>query len=202
MGTHPKHLPADERRAVTVEAVVSLAGESNPAEITTAAIAKRMNLTHGALFRHFASKDAIWQAVMEWVARSLLDRLERAAEGVESPLAAMEAMFLGHVAFVSEHPGIPRMMFGELQRKDTSPAKLMARTLMAQYSERLRLQVQRGIATGEIAADTDPGAAAMLFIGMVQGIVMQSMIANDPKVLAHEAPKAFAVFRRGLAATR
>ena len=53
MDTHPKHLPADERRAVTVESVVALAGSQNPSEITTAAIAKHMNLTQGALFRHF-----------------------------------------------------------------------------------------------------------------------------------------------------
>ena len=48
MDTHPKHLPADERRAVTVESVVALAGSQNPSEITTAAIAKHMNLTQGA----------------------------------------------------------------------------------------------------------------------------------------------------------
>ena len=36
MQTNPKHLPADERRAVTVEAVVELAAEQNPSEITTA----------------------------------------------------------------------------------------------------------------------------------------------------------------------
>ncbi|WP_274378370.1 hypothetical protein [Thiobacillus denitrificans] len=42
MSTHVKHLPADERRAVTVEAVVELAAEQNPNDITTSAIAKRM----------------------------------------------------------------------------------------------------------------------------------------------------------------
>ena len=56
MDTHPKHLPADERRAVTVESVVALAGSQNPSEITTAAIAKHMNLTQGALFRHFPNR--------------------------------------------------------------------------------------------------------------------------------------------------
>ena len=65
MESNIKHLPADERRAVTVEAVIALAAEQNPGEITTAAIAKRMGLTQGALFRHFPSKDAILQAVME-----------------------------------------------------------------------------------------------------------------------------------------
>lgn len=58
MRTLVKHLPADERRAVTVEAVIELAAEQNPNDITTSAIAKRIGLTQGALFRHFPSKDA------------------------------------------------------------------------------------------------------------------------------------------------
>ncbi|MDE2380483.1 TetR family transcriptional regulator, partial [Bradyrhizobium sp.] len=57
-----KYLSAEERRRLTVETVVSLAAAQNPSEITTAAIAARMHVTQGALFRHFPSKDAIWQA--------------------------------------------------------------------------------------------------------------------------------------------
>ncbi len=40
-----KYLPADERRAVTVEAVIELAAQQNPSEISTAAIAKHMGVT-------------------------------------------------------------------------------------------------------------------------------------------------------------
>src|SRR5690606_29254260 len=55
-----RKIPADERRNVTVEAVIDLAGKTNPGDITTAAIAKHMKLTQGAIFRHFPNKDAIW----------------------------------------------------------------------------------------------------------------------------------------------
>src|SRR3989337_465484 len=99
MQANPKHLPADKRRAVTVEAVVELASEQNPNDITTAAIAKRMNLTQGAIFRHFPSKDSIWQAVMEWVARRLLGRTDKAVKAAASPIAALEAMFMTHIDF-------------------------------------------------------------------------------------------------------
>ena len=56
MSGHSRHLPADERRAATVEAVVDLAAEQNPSDITTTAIAQRMGLTQGALFRHFPTR--------------------------------------------------------------------------------------------------------------------------------------------------
>jgi AcrR family transcriptional regulator len=198
MKTNIKHMPADERRAVTVEAVVELAGSQNPSEITTAAIAKHMNLTQGALFRHFPSKDAIWQAVMEWVAEGLLARIDRAAQDIESPLAALQAMFMSHVEFVAEHPGVPRMMFGELQRAEQTAPKRIVQTLIQRYGERLQRLIEDGKARGELSATLDSEAAATLFIGTIQGLVMQSLLAGDVTRIRKHAPRVFAIYQRGI----
>lgn len=198
VNTRPKHLPADERRIVTVESVVALAGSQNPSEITTAAIAKHMNLTQGALFRHFPNKEAIWQAVMEWVATHLLARIDRSAQGIDSPLAAMEAMFMSHIEFVVEHPGVPRMMFGELQRAESTPAKRMVQTLIRRYAERLNQLIEKGKSSGEISMSLDNEAAATLFIGTIQGLVMQSLIAGDVKRIRDDAARVFAIYCRGI----
>lgn len=192
------YLPADERRAVTVDTVLALAAESNPGEITTAAIAKRMNVTQGALFRHFPSKEAIWQSVMEWVADRLDARLERAAAAAPTPLAALRGMFLQHVAFVAEHPGVPRMMFGELQRAAPTPAKRVAAQMLGRYSERVRVLLEQARAQGEVAAEVDTQAAAVLFIGMIQGLVMQSLLAGEPGRLQTQAPALFVLYERSL----
>lgn len=197
-----RHLPADERRAVTVEAVVALAASRNPSEITTAAIAEHMHVTQGALFRHFTGKDAIWQAVMEWVAGRLLSRVDRSIEGADSPLAALEAVFMRHVEFVAEHPGVPRIMFGELQRAEQTAAKRAVQTLIRHYGERVRRLVEQGKAAGELDPALDADAAATLFIGTVQGLVMQSLIAGDVEHIRREAPRVFAIYRRGIGRAR
>lgn len=195
-----KNLPAEERRNVTVEAVVELAGTTNPGDITTAAIARHMNLTQGALFRHFPSKEALWQAVMKWVAASLMARIDRAAEDIESPLERMEAMFLAHVAFVADHPGAPRMLLGELQGARETPAKRLAQAMMAQYAARLHELIEAGKACGELRPDLGGEAAATLFIGTVQGLVVQSLIRGDMSHMTEAAPGVFAIYRRGIEA--
>jgi AcrR family transcriptional regulator len=194
----PTKLPAEERKAVTVEAVIALAGSQNPSDITTAAIAKHMNLTQGALFRHFPSKDSIWQSVMAWVQDRLLARIDRAAEGISSPLAAMQAMFMSHIDFVIEHPGVPRMMFGQLQNTEPTEAKKMAQTLIQRYLERLCKRIELGKAAGEIALAVDTHAAAVLFVGTIQGLVMQSMLSNDVPRMRSDAPGVFAIYQRGI----
>jgi len=198
MSGHPKHLPADERRAATVEAVIKLAAEQNPSDITTTAIAQRMGLTQGALFRHFPTKDAILEAVMTWVAERLLSRVDKAAQNSASPLAALEAVFMAHIDFVSEHPGVPRMLFGELQRSGDTLPKKMVQTLIQRYGERLRHHLERGKAIGELDANLDIEAASVSFIGSIQGLVMQSLIADDTARIRRDAPGVFAIYCRGI----
>lgn len=198
MSSRTRPLPADERRAATVEAVIELAAEQNPGDITTAAIAQRMGLTQGALFRHFPNKDAILAAVLGWVSERLLAQLDQAAASAPSPLAALEAMFMAHVGFVARHPGVPRMLFGELQRPDATLPKRIVQALIQGYAQRLRGYLAAGIARQELDPSLDVDAAATLFIGTVQGLVMQSLIAGDVMRVHHDAPGVFAIYRRGI----
>ena len=198
MTERPRHLPADERRAATVAALIELAAQQNPSDITTAAIAERMGLTQGALFRHFPSKDAILEATMAWVSERLLARVDKAARGAASPLGALEAMFMAHIDFVARHPGVPRMLFGELQRPGDTPPKRLVRRLIQQYGVRLRGVIEAGKAQGEIDATLDADAAVVLFIGTIQGLVMQSLLSGKVKQIRRAAPGAFAIYRRGI----
>ena len=193
-----KHLRADERRDLTVRTVVDLAAEQNPSEITTAAIAKRMNVTQGALFRHFPNKDAILEAVVDWVADRLLHRLDEAAAGASGALDALEAMFMAHIEFIVLHPGVPRMLFGQLQSPGSTPAKRMAKALLKRYSERLHKLMEQGKQSGGLDADLDVDNASVLFIGTIQGLVMQSLIAGNVAQIRAQAPAVFAIFRRGI----
>ena len=202
MKNNPARCPADERKKVTIEAVVELAAEQNPSEITTAAIAKRMNLTQGALFRHFPNKDGIWQAVMDWVAERLLGRIDKAIQSASSPLGALEAIFMTHIDFVTLHPGVPRMIFGELQHAGDTTTKKMARTLLSRYGDRLRLLIEKGKSQGELATEVDTTSAITLFIGMIQGLVMQSLLADDIHRMRLDAPGGFATYRRGIGRKR
>lgn len=201
-GQPGRHLSGDERRATTVEAVLQLAAEQNPGEITTAAISQRLRLTSGALFRHFPTKEAIWEAVMAWVSDRLLARVAEAAERVGSPVARLEAVFLAHADFVARHPGVPRMLFSELQRPADSPVKGLVRALMAKYSERLRRLLAEGKACGEVAEEIDEAAAATMFIGTMQGLVMQAMLGGAATGVRKAAPAAFALYRRAIGRTR
>jgi hypothetical protein len=104
------------------------------------------------------------------------------------------------VSFVIEHPGVPRMIFGELQHAEATPAKRVVRELMRRYGERLTRKIEEAKELGEVAAEIDSRAAAILFIGMLQGLVMQSMLAGNIEAARINAAGVFEIFRRGVAA--
>jgi AcrR family transcriptional regulator len=160
-----------------------------------------MGLTQGALFRHFPNKDAILQAVMEWVAERLMSLIEKVINAELSPLTALESIFMAHVDFITKHPGIPRMLFGELQRSEETAPKRITQTLIRRYAEHLNRLFEQGKTCGELDGDFDNEAAATLFIGTIQGLVMQSLIAGDVSHMRRNAPKVFAIYQRGIRST-
>ncbi|MDD2462951.1 MAG: TetR/AcrR family transcriptional regulator [Desulfobulbus sp.] len=198
MGPKSKHLPAEERRAVIIESVVTLAGAQNPNKITTAAIASHMNLTQGAIFRHFPNKEAIWTAVMEWVEERLLTLIKRSAKQGDPSLTTLQTIFMKHIEFVANHPGVPRIMFGELQRAESTPAKRVVQTILQRYGAYLQGLLKNGKKTGELSPNLDTEAATMLFIGSIQGLIMQSLLAEDVEQMLLNAPRVFAIYRRGI----
>ncbi len=200
MKTPPKYLRASDRRRATVEAVVALAASHNPSEITTTAIAHEMGLTQGAVFRHFATKDTILQAVMKWVAAGLMSRVDVAIETMASPLLALEALFMAHVEFVASHPGVPRILLSELQRAEPSPPKRIAQAFLRRYGQRVSQLLADAKQRGQLHAALDTEAAAILFVGTVQGLVLQGLLAGDVTRIRRDAPRVFAIYRRGIEA--
>lgn len=192
-----KTLTSEQRQERIIRAVTTLAASRGPQAVTTAAIAAEMGVTQGAVFRCFASKDHIWRAVLGWTEQTLLARLDAAAAGL-APLPALEAMFLAHADFIVENPGVPRILFAELQRPDATPARDVARRLVEAYAARIVGTIAAAQTSGVIARDVAPRTAATLFIGAMQGLMMQSLIRGDAAGLRATARDVFAVYARAL----
>ncbi len=199
----PRHrLKTDERQREIVAAVLSLARERGPDSITTQAIADRIGVTQGALFRHFPDKEAIWLAVFAWVRESLSAVLDGAMRKADSPLSQLKQAFLAHVAFVAANPGVPRVLFHELQYPGDSPVRAEVGAMITTYSKRLASLFTQAKAVGELPADLDSTLAPVLFIGAIQGLVIQSALAGDEAAMMKRARQLFPVLLHGYCGRR
>jgi AcrR family transcriptional regulator len=192
-------LPTEQRQASLVQAAVRLAAEHSPAQVTTADLAQAVGISQGAVFRHFASKEDLWLAALDWASERLLGEVDAAAAGAPHPLAALQAVFQAHVAFVIRHPGVPRLIFQELQHAADTPLKARVRGLMQGYRALVTGLLAQAREQGQLRPEADLEAATVLFIGSVQGLVMQALVSGQVAGMALLAPRVFRHFLFGFA---
>lgn len=193
-----RRLSTEERQSEIIRVAVDLAADKGVDSVTTQDMADAMHLTQGAIFRHFATKDDIWVAVIEWVRGRLMKVLDKAAADATDPLDAIERMFSAHIAFVSKHPAIPRLLFSELLHKKNSKLRQLIQGIISGYESRVAALLEQAKSQSLVSPDLDSQSAAVLYIGMIQGLVMQSNIFGGKRALLQEALKTFPIFLHGI----
>ncbi|KJC43982.1 transcriptional regulator [Bradyrhizobium sp. LTSPM299] len=97
-----------ERREKTKAAIVKAArrifGERGFAATTIDDIAAGARVAKGAVYHHFATKEAVFEAVFEQVSLDLVADLDRISRAENDPLAAMAAGTQGYFAACSKGP--------------------------------------------------------------------------------------------------
>lgn len=190
------------RRQQIVDAALQLAQDQAPEAISTQAIADAAGISQGGLFRHFPTKDAIWAAAVGWVREHFLAAIDAAAEAEADPLRKLEAMFLAHAQFVFEHPAMPRLVFHELQRPIESALRAEVRSVLVGYRSRVMKELQASMASGRVPASLNLSAGMTMYIGMIQGLVMQSAIAEKQNRPIPAARELFSLYLRAIGADK
>lgn len=196
--TAKRRLSAEDRQSEIIRVTMELAADKGVDHVTTQDMADAMQLTQGSIFRHFATKDDIWIAVIEWIRDRLMKILDKAASDASDPLNAVERMFFAHINFISKHPAIPRLMFSELQRKKNSTMRRLMQELLLGYEAKIADLLETAKTQSLVSAELDTKSAAVLYIGMIQGLVMQSFIFSGKRTMHSEAERVFPLFLYGI----
>lgn len=197
-----RRLPSHARRAEIVAAVVELARERGPEGITTQAIADRVSLTHGALFRHFADKEAIWGAVFEWVQHVLGAAVDEAFAAGGAPVEILERVFLAHARFVARHPGAPRILYHALQGGEDTATHRHVRAMVGAYTKRVAGCLREARDAGQLSRALDPQVGATLFVATLQGLAVQRALLGGEQGVLDAARATFALLLDGLRGVR
>ncbi|MGY3584379.1 AcrR family transcriptional regulator [Bradyrhizobium sp. USDA 4341] len=94
----------EKTRAAIVKAARRIFGERGFAAATMDDIAAGARVAKGAVYHHFATKEAVFEAVFDQVSMDLVADLDRISRAENDPLAAMAAGTLGYFAACSKGP--------------------------------------------------------------------------------------------------
>lgn len=189
--------PADSRRREIADAALKVIADQGLGRFTSLAIAREVGVSDAALFRHFATKEAIVLAVVDRVEEILFAAFPPAAA---DPLDRLGAFFRGRIAVIRENPGVARLM-GSEQLAQAAPPEGVAR--LAEFRRRsqgfVRGCLDEAHRQGLLTAALDPEVAAVLVFGALLALAHGPPGARPRPLLPERVWRALERLLRGRA---
>lgn len=171
--------------------------ERNPGErITTAALARSVGVSEAALYRHFASKGQMYDALIEFVEDSLFGRINQILKAEDS--AEIRCQHIVHLllGFAARNPGLTRVLTGEALVGER--ARLRER--VAQLFARLETQIKQVLREGELTAGVGAAASigAEILVAFALGRMQRFVHGGFERPPLTDWEAQWAALRRGL----
>ena len=162
----------EARQAELIDAALHIIATRGIAALSTRSLAEHVGITSGAIFRHFASIDALIEAVV--------GRVESVMESTFPPRELppgerLDRFVEARSATVGGHVGIMQLMLSEqflLALPEGGSARLAG---CAQKTREFVLRCLReGQAAGEFRTDLDAGALVVVVMGTIQMLALSA----------------------------
>ncbi len=148
--------------------------ETHPgSRITTAGLAKAVGVSEAALYRHFASKAKMFEALIDFAEESvfgLISKILAQENGVRDRCEKIVQIVLG---FAERNPGITRILLGEALVGEND----RLRVRVGQFFERIRTQLKQSLREANLSggerAAISIDAAADTMLALIEGKLSQ-----------------------------
>ena len=161
------------RRQQILETLALLLEKAPGQTITTAALAKAVGVSEAALYRHFASKAKMYDALIEFIEDTVFSLINRIMDEEKSAVGRCEKILSMLLAFAQKNPGLTRLLMGDILVGETE----RLRKRIDKFFERLETQIKQILREGEASSELAKGGAvsaqANLLVSVVQGRIQQ-----------------------------
>lgn len=177
-----RHLSEVERRAQILRAARAIFIEKGFLAARVEDIAKRANLSKGAVYFYFESKRAIFDALVEEehaVTASFLEEAERDQRPAQIKLVELGRKYLDYFAGLKSPPRFFLLM-SEMAIRDEETRR-RANAMHQLFVEKIAQVIEQGVREGAFAA-YDPVAVGMMLKALIDGLAGQSAVGVRPDV--------------------
>ncbi len=187
--TRPR-VAAAARREQILDRASELATESGLGQMTMKRIAARVGFSEAAIYRHFATKQALLLGLMDRLEAQLLAPIRAIAErGDLAPTARLQQIVQHHLSVVLERHGLPIQLLAEASAAGDPALLSRMRGIMRGYVEILMGLVKEAVDSGLLSSDIDPGVLAVWLLGGPAAMAIEHRLRLDPALERRVADK-------------
>jgi len=143
----------------------------NPAgeKATTAALAKRLEVSEAALYRHFKGKAEMFEGLIEFIEQTLFALINRITSEEKSGVRQLESIMSILLAFSQKNRGMTRVLVGDALVNEDERLQTRINQLHERLEAALKQALRFGVSQREIAQEVDIAAQANLMMSFVTG---------------------------------
>src|SRR3989304_6064920 len=102
-----------ERKQQILQVLAGMLENPKGERITTAALAKRLDVSEAALYRHFASKAQMFEGLIEFIEQTVFGLINKISVEQESGAKQVPAILGMLLGFAEKNPGMTRVLIGD-----------------------------------------------------------------------------------------
>jgi AcrR family transcriptional regulator len=166
-------MPLTSRQQQIIEASTDLIALRGIQEMTMKKIAERVGISEPAIYRHFASKNEILNALLETFGRENEAIFEQAARGEGRTLDRLSSAFDSLLLRFAERPAIASVIFAEdIFRNDPRLVETL-HAIQERSRRRLLAIVETGIVRGELRQEVPADQMCLILMGALRLLVLR-----------------------------
>ncbi|MDE2129178.1 MAG: nucleoid occlusion factor SlmA [Betaproteobacteria bacterium] len=158
-----------ERREQILQCLAGMLEEPGAERITTAALAQRLQVSEAALYRHFASKAQMFEALIEFIERSMFGMINQIVQAQESGLVQASRIVQALLGFAEKNAGLCRVMAGDALVGEHARLQVRMNQFFERVEAALRQSLKLAVEQGATGAEFDPLQRAQLLAAYVSG---------------------------------
>jgi AcrR family transcriptional regulator len=186
------------RQGEIVRAALELIGSRGLEGLRVAAVARKVGLVPSAIYRHYRSKDEVLDAILEYIQARLRANV-RAVSLVEAEaLARLRALLTHHVNLIRESAAIPMVVFSGEVCAGSPRRREQLLGIIESYLADVAILVEQGQREGSVRPELEPGAVAMLFLGLIQPSALVWHLSVGRFDVSRQAEAAWPLFCRAI----
>ncbi len=189
-----------QRQEQITQAALDLINDSGVTGLSIAGIARRVGIVPSALYRHFSSKDAVLDAVLDLIGQRLQDNVAHVRQKTPVPLQQLKLLFTRHTAMLSENRAIPHMVFSDAVYYGQPGRRARVAQIIFTYLKEIETIIASGRQDGSIRMDVATATAAVMFLGLIMPAAILWNVSGENFDMATHIKTAWPAYERSIAA--
>lgn len=151
-----------EKKQLILQTIAEMLERPTAEKVTTALLAKQLDVSEAALYRHFASKAQMYEGLIEFIETGLFSVINKINADEQSGMKQAELIVALLLGFAQKNRGLTRVLIGDALVNEDDRLQARINQLMDRVEASLKQALRIAASNNELPQGEDAAAAANL----------------------------------------